>query len=127
MDPILLYDGHCPFCRAQAQRLEQWAAGRVRLESFHDPGVLDRYPGLTHAECMKEIKLVEPGGHIWGGMEAVARTACYNPFIRVVAWIYFVPGIRQLCNMAYKWVAQNRYLFAGKDNCPEGACTHHKP
>jgi predicted DCC family thiol-disulfide oxidoreductase YuxK len=123
--PILIYDGHCIFCTAQAQRLQKQAGGRLTLESFQEKGVLERYPSLTHQACMKEIKLVEPDGKIYGGAQAIFRALRTHPIYRFVTWVYDIPLIRQIINLGYRWVAKNRYLFGGRKDCPEGSCPSH--
>ncbi|MEE9268782.1 MAG: DUF393 domain-containing protein [Candidatus Krumholzibacteria bacterium] len=108
--PVILYDGRCDFCIAQARRLRTIARGTVRLRSFHDEGVLADYPGLSKEACMKEIKLVEPGGRICGGAEAVVRAIRWgNPILGVFVWVYYVPGVRHAADRVYRWVAENRH------------------
>src|SRR5436853_7563552 len=69
-DPVLIYDGRCNFCRRQAEHLLRLSGGRLRLESFRDPGVLARYPRLTLEACEQAMQLVEPDGRISSAAEA---------------------------------------------------------
>jgi predicted DCC family thiol-disulfide oxidoreductase YuxK len=121
--PVLIYDGHCHFCRRQALRLSAWSGVRLRLESFHDPGVLERYPKLTRQSCEEAMQLVRPDGEIFSGAAAAAEALRLNPVFRWVAWIYYVPGIKQLSDAIYRWIAKNRYRFGG--TCTDGSCAHH--
>jgi predicted DCC family thiol-disulfide oxidoreductase YuxK len=49
----------------------------------------------------------------------------------MVGWIalgYYLPGIRQLCDALYRWVARNRYRLFRKQaepECASGACAVH--
>jgi len=108
--PVVLYDGRCDFCIAQARRLRTIVRGALLFRSFHDEGVLADYPGLNKEACMKEIKLVEPGGRICGGAEAVVRAIRYgNPILGVFVWVYYVPGVRYAADRIYAQVARSRH------------------
>lgn len=125
---VLLYDGHCPFCRAQVEALKSRLgkhSSQVAMESFHEPGVLKRYPELNFQECMKEIKLVRPGGRILGGANAIFYTLGFNPYYRPLRWLYGLPLIKQIMDVGYHVVARNRYKISVQ-NCPSGTCASHQ-
>ncbi|MBI2870864.1 MAG: DUF393 domain-containing protein [Candidatus Omnitrophica bacterium] len=126
MKGFLLYDGHCPFCRAQAGKISRLAGPGIELVSFQEKGALDRFPKLTFEECMRELKLVEPDGRISGGMEAVVRAIHDHALLRFLVWAYYLPAVRQISNGAYRLVARNRYRLNAKE-CPEGTCGVHQP
>jgi predicted DCC family thiol-disulfide oxidoreductase YuxK len=59
---------------------------------------------------MKEIKLVESGGRICGGAEAVVcAIRAGRRTLGVLARVYYVPGVRQAADRIYAWVARNRH------------------
>lgn len=120
---VLIYDEQCRFCVAQAARLERWLRGRVRLESFREPGVLDRYPALTLAQCEAAIQLVEPDGRISSGAEAVARALRLRPLLVPLGFVYEIPLLRGLFDWGYGVVARNRFRIAG-EVCDD-ACRAH--
>jgi predicted DCC family thiol-disulfide oxidoreductase YuxK len=120
--PVLVYDGHCRFCINQANRLAAWTGGRLKLESFHDPGILQRY-GLTKEECEKAVQLVDELGRIYPGAEAAAQALNLNPKLAWLRAFYYVPGLRQLADAVYAWVSKNRFRLSG--SCTDGACAHH--
>lgn len=127
---VILYDGHCRFCDAGSRRLASWMkSGCVERADFHEPAVLSRFPGLTHDQCMKQMHLVTPDGRVFGGAESVARAVATRPLLGKLAWLFFVPGIRQLLEAIYKWVALNRYRLMGRKiaagECHEGTCSLH--
>src|SRR5262245_40032379 len=93
--PVLIYDGRCGFCVSQKARMERWLQGRARFESFRDPGVIERHPGLTLAMCEEAMQLVEPGGRIRSGAEAVFHALRLRPLTAPIGWLYGVPGLRQ--------------------------------
>ncbi len=132
MPSVVLYDGHCKFCTAGARKLERLARpGTLELVSFQDPGVLDRFPGLTHEACMRQMHLVTPDGRIYGGFEAAVQALATRPVLGLLARAYYLPGLRQLCDLVYKRIAANRYRLLGKavaaGECAGGTCALHLP
>ena len=129
---VVLYDGHCKFCTAAGTKLVRLARpGVLDLVSFQEPGVLDRFPGLSHGVCMQQMILVAPDGRISGGFEAAVRAAATRPVLGVLASGYYLPGIRQLCDALYALIAANRYRLMGKavaaGECASGTCSLHLP
>jgi predicted DCC family thiol-disulfide oxidoreductase YuxK len=111
--PVVIYDGQCKFCVAQAGKL---AGGKdtITLRSFHDEGVLDDYPDLTFQSCMMEIKLIVDG-RTYGGADAVVRAfAIRHPTIGRLLPVYYIPGIRPVAGAIYRWIARNRHQMPGK-------------
>jgi predicted DCC family thiol-disulfide oxidoreductase YuxK len=124
---IVLYDGQCRFCTAQAKRLVR-IVGKSRVEpvSFQDEGVLARFPGVPHEACMQRMHIVRPDGRVFAGAESVARAMTLVPIVGWMAFLYYVPGIRQLAELAYRYVAKNRYrLFGRTEACDGGTCHLH--
>ncbi len=122
--PVLIYDGRCRFCVREASRLVRWVHGAVRLESFRDPGVIERYPGLTLAACEQALQLVEPDGRIRSGAEGAVRTLRLNSRIAPLTWIYYMPGLRSAFDLAYRIVARNRFRLRG-EVCSDDTCGVH--
>ena len=128
----LLYDGDCVFCQRQSRTLERLAApGSVERLDFHAPGVLERFPGVTYERCMRELVLVAPDGRAFGGMEGVARALATRPILGAAARLYYLPGLRQLLDTAYRVIARYRYLLMGRrvaaGECEGGSCALHVP
>lgn len=122
----LLFDGNCRLCTEGSRRILRLARpGAVELLDFQQPGVLERFPGLTHDACMREIKLVNPEGRVSGGLEAIVAVLTTRPVLGAWAYLYYVPGLRELSDLAYAWVARNRYRFMGRSECSSDACALH--
>ena len=121
---VLVYDGHCRFCVREANRLARWVGGRVRLESFRDPGVLERHPGLSAAACEAAIQLVEPDGRISSGAAAIFSTLRLRPLLAPLGWLHAVPVLRSLLDAGYRVVARNRFRLGG-EVCADDACRLH--
>ena len=123
--PVLVYDGRCAFCMREVERLRRLSGDRVRLESFHDPGVLARHPALTRQRCEEAIQMVAGDGRVFSGMEAVARSLLLRPPLGWAAWLYYLPGVRQTLDAGYRVVARNRYRLLRR-SCPDEACAPHR-
>lgn len=118
--PVVLYDGSCRFCRAQANTLKRLAGGKIDLRPLQEEGLLERFPGVSLKESLREMKLIDAAGRVYGGAEAVARLLYLSrPLLGKLALAYYLPGLRPLADRLYAWVARNRYRFFGR---AEGAC-----
>jgi predicted DCC family thiol-disulfide oxidoreductase YuxK len=124
---VVLYDGHCRFCSSQVQNLVALArSGVLEAVSFQDPGVLDRFPGLTHEACMQAMHLVEPDGRVYRGFEAAVRAVLTRPILGLFAYLYYVPGLRQILDGLYRFIAARRYRIMGTTKeCTDGTCSLH--
>jgi predicted DCC family thiol-disulfide oxidoreductase YuxK len=123
----VLFDGDCRFCTQSAHDVQRrFGRERIALRNFQEPGVLDAYPAVTHEAAMKKMHVVTGGGRVFAGAEAVARIVAGVRFVGWLAYVYYVPGIRQLADLAYALVAQHRYrLFGRTERCEGGTCHLH--
>jgi predicted DCC family thiol-disulfide oxidoreductase YuxK len=126
----VLYDGDCRFCEAQMRHLIALARpGMVEALSLHKPGALARFPGLSHEACMTAMHLITPDGRVYRGFEAAVRAVATRPIFGRLAYAYYLPGLRQLCDWLYQWIAARRYRIMGKTiaagGCTSGTCALH--
>ncbi len=126
---VLLYDGSCRFCRRSARWAKRIAKpGSVQLISFRDPGVIDRFPGVTAEACEDAMHLVEPPPHgcdnsrVTRGAEAAARLLMTRWTLKPIAHLYYLPPLRWLANRAYAMIARNRFALGGRCD-GSGACS----
>ena len=106
----LLYDGNCPLCTASAGRLVRLARpGAIEALDLHAPGVLARFPAVSHDAAMRAIHLIVPDGRVDVGAGALARTLATRGGLRRLAVVYYLPPIRQVCDGVYWLIARNRY------------------
>jgi predicted DCC family thiol-disulfide oxidoreductase YuxK len=129
---VLIYDGLCKFCTAGSRHFVRWMGPvEVELLDFQRPGALDRFPGLTHDDCMKAMQLVTPDGRLYHGFEAAVRAFATRRVVGRLAYAYYLPGLRQLLDWLYARVAANRYRIMGKavaaGECEGGTCALHLP
>ena len=75
--------------------------------------------GLTAEDGMTQVWFVSAEGRLSGGAEAVNRTLQQIWWAWPFSWFYFVPGIRQLQDFVYRWVAKNRQKMPGSTDACE--------
>jgi predicted DCC family thiol-disulfide oxidoreductase YuxK len=75
------------------------------------------------------MHLVTPDGRVFLGAEAIVQTLGTRPLFAWVAPVYYFPGLRQLSNGLYSFIAANRYRFWGKtaspSECESDVCRSH--
>lgn len=120
----LLYDGSCRFCTAGSERLVGMGApGVIVRVSSKDEAGMARLPEAARAGIGGALQLVSPDGEVASGAEAVNRVLATRTLWRLITWLYWVPGIRQITDAMYRAVARNRYRVMGKvQACETGAC-----
>ena len=69
--------------------------------------------GLTAEDGMTQVWFVDEGGQLSGGAEAINRSMRFVWWANPFTWLYFVPGIRQVQDRIYRWVANNRHNMPG--------------
>ncbi|MCO4773310.1 MAG: DUF393 domain-containing protein [Deltaproteobacteria bacterium] len=124
----LIYDGECVFCRASKDRLHALLRDDgVEYASFRDPAVLARFPGLTEDDCDQAMQFVATDGRIFSGAEAAARALVRRPWF-AFGWLYYLPGVRQGADYAYRHIARRRFGISGRSSeCNDEVCALPPP
>jgi predicted DCC family thiol-disulfide oxidoreductase YuxK len=121
----LLFDGDCGFC----QRWVNWARKRgaerhVQFQPCQHAVDLRAQAAIAIEECGHSAILVKSGQR---GLEVHRAAAAINGvlrtlpggrnfFLRSISHLYSVPGIKQIEEIGYRWIARNRHRFPG-DSC----------
>jgi predicted DCC family thiol-disulfide oxidoreductase YuxK len=109
--PVLVFDGDCAFCTACARAIERIAPGvDVVAWQLADLDAL----GITAEQAAEAVCLVEPGGAVRSGHEAIAGAleaagGAWRSFGRVLVQ----PGINRLAARGYAAIAANRGRLPG--------------
>ena len=125
--PLVIYDGQCRFCVAQAERLQRIARGRIRLRPCGDEVERD-YPGVTTPDCLREMKFIAADGRVSGGADAVVLSLVQGrSFGALLLPLYRLGIIRGVARIAYRFIARNRYRFFGRTGaaCDNDRCAIH--
>jgi predicted DCC family thiol-disulfide oxidoreductase YuxK/uncharacterized membrane protein YhaH (DUF805 family) len=110
--PVLLFDGDCGFCQHWIERWRAVTGGRVEYAASQEAGA--RFPKIKPEDFAEAVYLVEPGGRVSRGAEAVFRSLAYAGGVHEI-WLAAyerVPPLRLAAEAAYRLVAANRPLFS---------------
>jgi predicted DCC family thiol-disulfide oxidoreductase YuxK len=123
---VVIYDGHCNFCRTQVRNLRRLdcCGGKLSFLSLHDPRVADRYPDLSHDQLMQQMYVIDPSGKAYGGADAIRLLSRRLPLLWLAAPILHFPGTARLWRWMYNQVAKRRYRLAGQ-SCEGDTCSIH--
>ena len=110
--PAIVYDGDCPFCQRQMALIKRLDKENVfcYLPKQTDD-LLDRFPQLAQMDFETGLRLVDIKGRVFVGADAVYHIAKELKPFNYLAWLYQVPGLKQLCRFSYILIAQNRRLL----------------
>ncbi len=93
--------------------MESWTNGRIALYPWQAIPEQMAARGLTAEDGMDRAWFVAANGRLTGGAEAINQALRYCWWLRPFTTLYAVPGIRQLQDWVYRWVAANRYRLPG--------------
>lgn len=118
----VFFDGLCPVCSALRDRWDPVLAplGYPFVPLQHPDAV--RELGLVPGVVPDEIQLVMADGTRLKGFEALRRLAGQVWWLKPVAWLADLPGLRGVARAAYGWVARNRYCLGDACSPPHCRC-----
>jgi uncharacterized protein YbjT (DUF2867 family)/predicted DCC family thiol-disulfide oxidoreductase YuxK len=121
---VLLYDGACPICVFEMDRLK--GLDRARRLAYLDIAAPDFDPGrygVTMAALMGRMHAVSPERGLLVGMEAIRAAYAAVGFGWLLA-ITGLPLLRPLCDRLYLAFARHRYAISRwlGMRCDSGAC-----
>ena len=98
--PVLIFDGHCGFCRIWLDYWRQLTGGRIEYLASQDVG--DRFPQIPREAYSQSVQLVRPDGSVASGARAVFESLGKEHIYR---WI---SGPSEF---AYRIIAPHRNFF----------------
>jgi predicted DCC family thiol-disulfide oxidoreductase YuxK len=69
--------------------------------------------GLTAENGLEKAWFMDENGKLTGGAEAINQAMRFCWWAKPFTFLYHLPGIRQLQDGIYQWVADNRYRLPG--------------
>ena len=86
---------------------------RIAVLPWQTAGLLARV-GLTAEQTTESAWFVDADGRTFAAASAINESlAAMHAVFKPLVWLYQLPGIKQLEDAAYKWVAANRYKLPG--------------
>ena len=120
-----LYDGDCAFCRKSLDLVKRldWL-GRLAYVNVREDQPLLHAPPVAGAPLLEQMHVLTAGGRLVGGYRAVRWLAWRLPLLWPIAPLLYLPGVTQLGDRLYRWVARNRFRLVP---CQHGVCSIQKP
>ena len=110
---ILIFDGSCDFCTRTVRLVRAIdRRGGIATVPFQQPGAPERH-GLTVAQCEEAVWAITPDGFPYRAAAAANLTAAVALGVPLPLWLYAIPGVGPLQELAYEIVARNRGLLPG--------------
>jgi predicted DCC family thiol-disulfide oxidoreductase YuxK len=93
--------------------VETWTNGQNNIQPWQTVPEQMKQLGLTDEDGMEKAWFVTKNGDLFGGAEAVnqAMRSCW--WAKPITYLYYLPGIRQLQDWGYQWIAKNRHHLPG--------------
>lgn len=121
---VVIYDGHCKFCRANVRWISAIDQGKVAYVSLHDAIVKERWPELTYEQLMDHLYLID-GDDKFPGAAAFRFLSRKLVALWPLAPVMHIPRSLPLWQFCYDRISRIRYRFGKIDDCENGSCSIH--
>lgn len=101
----LYYDGQCPLCSKEMQRLGRLQDGDLRLVDIHSNPLPE---GKTRAELLEVLHLRDANGDWMSGLDANVKAWQHTSWGWLFAWLRW-PLIARIADRVYAIWARRRY------------------
>jgi antimicrobial peptide system SdpB family protein len=109
---VFVFDRRCGFCTRVAHTLERLDQhSRLRTRAWQEPGILERH-GFSQQD-VKDAAWLLVGNRRLRGAAAINGALALSTGVVLPWWFYSLPGIRQLQDDVYIWVANHRHWLRG--------------
>ena len=123
-EPLVLYDADCGFCLGFVRRCGPLLVSHgFTLLPLQTPGLREQL-GLSEAQLLAEMRLLQPDGGNFGGADAlveISRSYWWAWPLRLFA---ILPGGRPLLRAVYRRIAANRHCLGNA--CAIGCQSRHQ-
>lgn len=118
----VIYDGQCPLCLKSVDYLKKldWLGYLTYLNARESERIPLREPPLDRERLLQEMHLLTPDGRkVFHGFGAFRWMAWRLPPLWVMVPFLYLPGVPELGQFVYLWVARNRFRLVP---CHGGVC-----
>ena len=116
----VFYDGQCPICSRWVSRFTNALLRRRYLTVPLQRGWVQERLALDADAAITEMHVITVDGTHLGGADAVVFLAGRIWWVRPLALLGKLPGVRRLFASAYRFIARRRY-------CGKGSCSIAHP
>lgn len=121
LDPVLIYDDHCPFCRRWVARFERWNRHQTVRSIPLDDAWAGTVSGKTRAELERAMHFVTTDGRVFAGAGAVQELLRFVPWGWLPRAALSLPGFMPVAERIYGLVATGRTrVGCGGKHCETG-------
>ena len=114
----VIYDGACKVCNRLVTLLRGWdRKDMLTIVPSQMSGVRARFPWIPPRAYAESVQLIGPGGRTWQGAAAIEHILRVLPHGGLLAWVFRIPGVRELAERFYVWFARNRYRLGCGEHC----------
>jgi predicted DCC family thiol-disulfide oxidoreductase YuxK len=123
----IFYDGSCSLCATEVERYgRKDRDGRLILRDISAPG-FDPVPfGITLAEFMYQMHVIDRSGKVFRGVEAfwaIWQAFPSSTLLGVCGRLIMLPLVNPLARLCYRMFAAIRgYLPKRRGDCTSGSC-----
>ncbi len=109
IQPVLVWDGDCGFCKFWKTRWELKTKGKIEFKTYQE--VANNFPDIPLKEFKKSSKLIEPNGKVYNGPDSAYRCIYYSGN-KIWHKLYTKYKIFQhLSDHGYNHIAKNRSFY----------------
>jgi predicted DCC family thiol-disulfide oxidoreductase YuxK len=118
---VVLFDGGCPLCRRTVRQLRRldWLDRLAFVDATNAHARETAAPGLTEAEVMVEMYVVDERGGRHGGYDGYLKISRVVPVLWPFRIIGVLPGVRSLGHAIYRRIAASRIR---RGRCTDDLC-----
>jgi predicted DCC family thiol-disulfide oxidoreductase YuxK len=109
-NPVVLYDGHCGFCRMWIQYWNQLTGDQLDYASSQTAG--EQHPQIPSEGFGESVQVAMPEGKVISGSWAIFTILTFAPGMAWLLWLYehFSP-FAKLSEATYRLIAAHRTFF----------------
>jgi predicted DCC family thiol-disulfide oxidoreductase YuxK len=114
----VVFDGGCQYCRRQERRIRRldWTHA---FESMPYDTAVEHWPEVARGTLGDGLRVRFPDGSVTIGIDAVRSIAIRLPLMALPALLLWIPPLRALGAVAYRFVAARRLRDADDGaSCP---------
>ncbi|PJK19975.1 thiol-disulfide oxidoreductase DCC family protein [Mycolicibacterium goodii] len=113
MGGVLYFDGNCGMCTRSVHALaDRQRTGDLHIAPFQKDGTAALL-GVPADRMTTAAWWLDQTGEVYRGAEAVNAAVSVAYGSPIPLRLYRIPGIRQLQDAVYRWIAAHRYRFPG--------------
>jgi predicted DCC family thiol-disulfide oxidoreductase YuxK len=113
MTGVLFFDGNCGMCTRSVyfiKRLDR--TGDLEIVPFQQAGSAERL-GIDPSRFSESSWWLDPSGEVYGSAEGMNAALSAALGTRLPLLFCRIPGVHQVQDAVYRWIANHRYRFPG--------------